>query len=254
VAVFTAFSDKSGSQDPRGSFLVGGYIASLDTWDSFTSAAQEILNKTPVIPYIHMIEIRREKWRHDQGISNPQAEDKVERFIHLIRDTKDLLKVSSEIEVGDLEDVLRREVQPHSIRLPFNAREPDYSCFLAFAVNTMRYVSDRYPNVEKVDFVVSRKGKVTDHIKAFHEEMRSWMREEEPKLYDLVGGLTPADMEDSPPLQAADVFCWHLRRAYETGVQDNNAKLLMDCEGLLHRWTSDSLATLAGHMIRWSGL
>ena len=45
--------------------------------------------------------------------------------------------------------------------------EPDYSCFLGYAFHVLDEVDKRFPDADQVDFVVSRKGKITDHIKAF---------------------------------------------------------------------------------------
>src|SRR5258708_18243590 len=63
VAVFLANSDESGTGDPRGEFLVAGYVAAEDYWGSFAERWQKrVLDGPPVLPYLHMHEIRPEAW------------------------------------------------------------------------------------------------------------------------------------------------------------------------------------------------
>ena len=52
------------------------------------------------------------------------------------------------------------------------------------------------------------------------------MKTHDPRLARLAGRLLPDDMENSPPLQAADVFCWHAWRLHESGTQDTNLSWL----------------------------
>lgn len=217
MAVFTAFSDESGAQDPVGPFLVGGYVADVDTWPWLASAWQDrVLNSRPSIPYLHMIEIRRKRWQSEHGLTWLQAEEKVSTAISVIASTGGMSAIHSEISRGDLADAL----QARGIKRQIGIDEPDYQCFIGYAYHVLREVRYRYPEAERVDFVVSRKGKITDHIKEFHEELKELVKQHNPELGTLVGRLIPDDMDGSPPLQAADVLCWHVRRLYETGVQD----------------------------------
>src|SRR5271168_134787 len=69
------------------------------------------------------------------------------------------------------------------------------------------HAAKKYPDVEKVNFVVSQKKRVSEHIIELHEMLKAriW-----PPLDALVGDLWPGDMETVLPLQFADVLCWHL--------------------------------------------
>jgi hypothetical protein len=82
---------------------------------------------------------------------------------------------------------------------------------MAYSVFTLAEVYKKYPSVDKVNFVVSRKQKVTHHINEFHEEVQKLI---EPPLKGLMGELIPGSMEDTLPLQSADLLCWHFQRYY----------------------------------------
>jgi hypothetical protein len=105
----------------------------------------------------------------------------------------------------------------------FSLREPDYICYLGYACSLLDEVYSSFPDVERVDFVVSRKNKVTTHIQQFHDELRSVLEVRDPRLADLVGRLTPGDMAESPGLQAADLLCWHARGDMQRRFMSRNS-------------------------------
>ena len=245
LAVFTAFSDESGSGDRRGTFLMGGYVAnSTAIWPYFTRAWQQnVLNALPPIPYLHMTELRRKHFKRKYRLSDLQAEDKVRMAVQTIYATG-LCPVFSAVNRGNLEDILRAQLRARGIKPGYSFKHPDYLCFLSYAYCLLDEVSIRYPEVEKVDFVVSRSGKITDHIRSFHERLRESVAENHPRLTNLVGRLIPDDMETSPPLQAADVFCWHMQHFEETGAQSRNLSRLYWGNGApvrRQRWTAEEL-------------
>ena len=121
-------------------------------------------------------------------------------------------------------------------KLPIGIDEPDYFCFLAYSSTVVAKVSAMYPDAKKVDFVVSKKGKLTTRLQVFHEEMRRLM----PEYEDLIGELIPATMEERLPLQAADLLCWHIQRYYANTMdavdQRRLAVLMHDLDGYPHTW------------------
>jgi hypothetical protein len=172
-----------------------------------------------------MVEIRREQFKRQFHLSDLQAEDKVNTAVRIIAATG-LCGVFSTVNRAELESVLRAQLIEKGIKPGFSLKSPDYMCFLGYAYTLLDEVCARYPDAEQVDFVVSRNGKITDHIKTFHEELRAHVKEFDPRLAKLVGRLLPDDMENSGPLQAADVFCWHMQRFEEGRVQNANLSRL----------------------------
>ena len=126
MAVFTAFSDESGSGDDRGSFVVGGCVADVDSWSYFSTAWQErVLDARPSIPYLHMVEIRRKAFKLKYGLSDLQAEDKVRTASKIIDATGGLSNIVSHVNQADLRDVLQGRLLAQDVRLRIGVDQPD---------------------------------------------------------------------------------------------------------------------------------
>lgn len=93
--------------------------------------------------------------------------------------------------------------------------QPDYLCFLAYGRILLEHVYRKHPEVERVNFVVSQKSGVSEHLKTFHAEMIEYLKD--TSLGKLAGTLLPMPMEDVLPLQVADFLCWHWQRYYASG-------------------------------------
>ena len=91
--------------------------------------------------------------------------------------------------------------------------EPDYYAFVIYAFVVLNRVKIRFPNAEKVDFIVERKSSLTTHIQEFYESLPTALKHvNREDLLPLMGDFIPAAKE-RVPLQAADFLCWHSRRA-----------------------------------------
>jgi hypothetical protein len=114
-------------------------------------------------------------------------------------------------------------------------------------------VYKKYPDAERVDFVVSRKQSVTHHLQEAHIEIKKWLGLSIPKLRELVGEIIPASMEDRLPLQCADLLCWHQQRYFgntETAKDhDRLIKLGTNTDGVNHRWEPKELLAIAETMM-----
>jgi hypothetical protein len=114
-------------------------------------------------------------------------------------------------------------------------------------------VHNKWPEAEKLDFVISRKKKVSHHIATFRGELQQFVK---PQLFGLVGELIPARMEDGIPLQSADVLLWHLQRYYANGQDQRRmnasdamrlAQLIQNgtLDGTIHTWERSELEQMA---------
>jgi hypothetical protein len=252
VAVFLANSDESGTQDPRGEFLVGGYIAAEDYWGSFADRWQrKVLDGPPVIPYLHMNEIRREDWRREQHISDNDTQRRVSEAVLLLSEAGKPDAGSSMILRADLEDVVHQKSKQYRKKPFIGIDEPDYFCFMAYATTVVAHVSVAHPDAKRVDFVVSKKGKITSRLKTFHDELRTII---DPELKDLIGELIPATMEERLPLQAADVLCWHFQRFYAKTMDTTDERrlgiLTTDTAGYPHTWERGELEEFTERLFR----
>jgi hypothetical protein len=236
VAVFTAFSDESGTGDIEGVYLVGGYVAPENAWGDFANLWHDIVLKAPPsIPYLHMREIRRDVFQAKHKLTISDAEAKVETATNLLHSIADshpgkprLYAVLSVIHRSDLWDRVKL-MEDATVTVAKGTMDvPDYLCFLGYAQTVLHYTSEMFQGAEKVDFVVSKNGKITEHFKTYANGLRG--------RSPLMGELIAATPEDRNPLQMADVLCWHTRRYHEYGTIDANFQRLASCRCFKHLW------------------
>jgi hypothetical protein len=201
----------------RDQFFFGGWVAPEEDWSRFFAPAwqERVLDLFPPIPYLHMTDIRRSEWRSEFGLSRLQADDRIDEACRLIDTMATLYPTGVHVNAGMLRDKFKnvRVSVPKRKPVPM---EPDYLCFLAYAMHIIEYIHEKYPEAEKVDFVVERKMNITRYVQEFHSGLAAcfdWMGE--PSLSSLVGDLLQGGKE-CVPLQAADLLCWHSARPLET--------------------------------------
>lgn len=253
MAVFTAFSDESGTGDNQGAYLVGGYVAVESLWGEFARAWQDrVLESPPRIRHLHMREIRRKKFQKENRITPEDAEAKVEEattFLYEVASSAHPAKpamhaVLSVITRSDLKDMVAWvEREGHKIQKgTFDL--PDYLCFLAYVQTALEFTKKMFPDMDKIDFVASRNGKVTKHFATYLAGVKS--RSLDPSL---VGELIPGDPIDRNPLQMADVLCWHHRRYYEDNKVTDNLRRLTSMSTFTKDWNRSELESFTQEVI-----
>ncbi len=254
MAVFVAQSDESGSGDNSGVFLVGGCVSVETNWGPYADAWDErVLQSKPPIPYLHMREIRKVKFKKEHKLTATDAEEKIKAAVDLLGDIAEhshtgqpaIHGVLSVIKQSDLADMVGLiESRGHKIDKG-TLDLPDYLCFLAYAQVVIDKTAQMFPDIEHVDFVVSAKGKIPDQYKLYLAGIKGRLKRSE-----LVGDLIPADPKTRLPLQMADVFCWHRRRHYQTDEASYNMIRLAQVRTFTHEWKSDALRDFTEAMIR----
>ena len=233
VSVYVAYSDESGTPDKDGIFLVGGYVADQQDWPAFAEAWQKkVLQSPPIIPYLHIAELRGKEFQQKHGLTEADALHKVRRAVNVIRESNFITGYFGEIERKDF-SFLRQYCADREVVWPDNLNDPDYLPFIAYAELTMRRVVSQHTGVRKIDFVVSRKRRVSHHCVRFTDEIRATLN---PALPGIVGDLLPASMEEHEALQAADLLCWHIQRvSAKSATEVDLANLESLCESGLER-------------------
>ena len=250
MAVFVSYSDESETGN-RSDFLVSGYVAAETLWEFVAKAWQErVLDGKPPIPYLHMNEIRDDEWRatKGKGISRPEAENRIDEAVTILSATGVLYIASSVIKRSDLESAIHsRFTRKKDITEAL--AHPDYFCFHAYCNWVLGIVRHRVPEVEKVNFVLSNKKKITHHLVIdFQDEIRNLV---EPELRGLMGSIIPGDMELYLPLQAADVICWYQQRDRALkldGVDKRHFAKLRTTWGHTHNWELAKLEGIAARL------
>jgi hypothetical protein len=221
MAVFISASDENtDNQD----FAFGGLLAPEQDWSSFFAPAWQegVLNGPPMIPYLHMTEIRSRSFRERYGLSRLQADDRIDQAVDVIGNMGSMCALVIDVNSAHFRDEMK-EVKFIAKSGGVKKYHPDYTCFITYVYAVLLFLDKWRPEVEKVDFVVERNGEMTKHIQTFHENMAENLSKtrKRPDLARLVGKLIPAG-KDHIPLQAADVLCWHMGRARKPETMDDD--------------------------------
>src|SRR5690242_1251495 len=85
VSVYVAYSDETGTPNPDGAFVVGGYVEPESEWPHFSKRwAETVLTSPPSIPYLHMVEIRSKGFRASHGLTDADGLAKVTAGVNTI--------------------------------------------------------------------------------------------------------------------------------------------------------------------------
>jgi hypothetical protein len=214
MAVFVSASDEGSGANHLCPFEVTGWIAPEEDWSRFFAPAWQsrVLDGPPVIPYLHVTEIRSKAWRLKYGLTKLQADYRLDEAASVIGALGSLYPVRIVLD-GSL---FRRAFATHKLLAMSGGvkrYEPDYYAFMTYAYAVLCRVKINHPEAEKVDFVVEYKAGITEHLRGFHESLPNALKHiEREDLIPLVGEFIPGSKE-RVPLQAADFLCWHSQRA-----------------------------------------
>jgi len=255
MAVFVAYSDESGVGNPSGDFIVTGYVANEKEWPYVAGAWQErVLDGDPRIPYLHVTELRDEKWRATKGngISYHESECRIDEAVKILSHSGALSIFTCGIRRSVLTALIHDRFGGKK-NVPEQLREPDYFCFLVYSMGMLHRAKEKLPDAERIDFVVSRKQKITHHIHEMHENLRAIM---EPDILPLMGDIIPASMVDRLPLQAIDLLCWHQQRMLAKTMNDTDRRrfrsLIKTPDSFGHEWTTKQLEIVADKFLEFT--
>ena len=213
MSVYVSYSDESDPGDGQGHFFIGGYVARETDWPGFSRRwVSEVLQPYPSIPYVHMVDLRSNRWREERGICRTQAYDKLQTAADVISASTFLRPFVGRVNQSEYRDACQT-VASKGYEFNRYADAIDFPCYITYAY-IMLLDLEKDPNVEKVNFMASRKGHLSDLLqKVFKDSMQAVFEERDMlKHAAMVGDFIPLSMEDHMPLQAADVLSWHMRR------------------------------------------
>ncbi|MEO8736876.1 MAG: hypothetical protein ABI380_10080 [Edaphobacter sp.] len=255
MAVFVSASDESAGKNRRDQFLFAGWIASERDWSEIFAPAWQrlVLDGPPQIPCLHMTDLRSRQWRDDWGLSVEDADHRIDESIAVLSKANFIYPIGVTVSGEDICDKLATAKVKSRTGGSGNF-EPDYLCFLGYAMMALNYVAEEHPECEKLDFIVEQNGKITDYIRDFHSGLSTLLKGTgRPDLSELVGELIPAGKERIP-VQAADVLCWHTARAKQRSSMDANDirryELLSRKPGRKESITTDLVELLADSLLR----
>lgn len=211
MAVFLSASDETSGEKI---FHHAGYVAPLAAWTDVLIPAwdEKVLKGPPRLDEFHVTELRSRSWREKNGITQEDAEARIDAAVDIIWETKGILALRSTVDGAHFDN----QASGLQFKLNDSRRAPanfvvDYPSFHGYIYLALTTLA-AYPKTEKVDFVIEIKDEVLPAMLEFHKGLRESFRNIGlPHLAEIIGELMPGDKKKIP-LQAADLLCWHTQR------------------------------------------
>jgi hypothetical protein len=217
-------------------FVLAGFVLSAYKWSIVADFWQGILDAPPKISYFKMQEAATFTGPFKQ-FSTQERDKKVAALVKLITDYRPLA----------IKDIMPHEAYERVFKGKI-AKSLDYPYFLPYheIMGTLwryQYNHDWHPE-EKADFIFDEQGKESDLI----QRIWRFTASDVPVAVKKFVGNRPLHRDEKTflPLQAADLFAWHVRRSYEEksrGKEYNDFvwKSLSSLECAQNEWTEERL-------------
>ena len=121
--VCTSFSDERAGKTERATFLFAGWIGPEKDWSDFFVPVwdERVLVGPPRIPYLHMTDIRSKRWREAQGVTEADAENRVDEACTILDQLANLHPVRVVMDAGNFRDEFRETRVVRTTRKQFAA-------------------------------------------------------------------------------------------------------------------------------------
>lgn len=209
--VLQGYFDDSGSDEGSPIFVLAGFIAPVDVWADFTTAWRATLNKSPPIGHLHMADANALSGEFNGGWSRSLVNQRVFEFVELIRQYE-LTRIHTAIKRVDFENCLRKFSFDPALANPY------FFLFYKILVDLSKVYLEQDVSIQT--FFDEQGVPGTNAI--------GWWD------YFAEGYLDRFNKFDRPvfvddrrhlPLQAADIYAWHLRRHLHDGFLGQNTAL-----------------------------
>ncbi|MGC2421984.1 MAG: DUF3800 domain-containing protein [Candidatus Acidiferrales bacterium] len=201
--MLTAYFDDSASEETDKLLVLAGYVHSAEAWARFSDDWKAIVDAVPTIRYFKM--------REAQNLSGEFLGWDV-----IARDAKvlSLADVIKRHEPWSLECSISRTDYLRIVRpvVPYDIRHPYFDAFYAAIIKLAEW-HHHLGLTTPVDFVFDEQGEIGAQAVIWYEHIKSMQT---PEIRAMLGS-SPVFRDDkrTPPLQAADLLAWHLRRGRE---------------------------------------
>ena len=200
-----AFFDDSGLDGKSPVFVMAGFFAPVSEWERFSDCWTEILERHKPRPlrYLKMREansFREQFW----GCGADDRHETLKRATLCIRN-HEIKPIISLIPISDYNRIfLSRRFQQFFDR--------PYFISLFSIITDVYKAAEQSGSTERVDFVFDSQ---QDSAREIFEQWPSFNRACAVQFRDMLGTFPQFEKdEEFPPIQAADMLCWLLRRYY----------------------------------------
>jgi hypothetical protein len=267
MSLFIIASDESPGKDMNSRLFYGGYMAPASVWrNEFAAAWQSrVLSGPPEIPFLHMVDIRSEKFRQRFGLSREDADRRIDAAIDIICRCPSLQPVTVSASGAAFEQFIHgrfRWLEKVSMKSPDSqlatlVKRPDFSVWVQFAIAALVIADTKFDNVEQLDFYVEQNGRLTGVLQYINDELQTVLaagKANRPDLAEMIGTFTAVPKE-SFYTQPADVLCWHMQRQ-ACGLLDADDRRrydqLMGIDGCHQVWSDEQIAESAARIMNSS--
>jgi Protein of unknown function (DUF3800) len=200
--------DGSGTINDSPVYVMAGYLASVEAWESFAAEWQTALDHPKAIKYFKMSEAWIRRGQFD-GWDETMRDARLRMLPPIINRhafSAVIFAVSSD---GWKQHAIGR------LNAPYHNR-PYFFAFHTIMAAAVKYLASKGLN-EKVDFVFDEEG--GESTRLMLEGFEEWAALAPPHLKDHIGSPPIFRSEkEMLPLQAADLLAWHVRRSFFDGI------------------------------------
>ena len=219
--VTQAYIDDSGNSSSSPIFVLGGFIAPIDKWQSFSTEWQAALDAPPTLEYFKMKEAARlkDQFHPRKGWTHELRDQRIDRFADIIHKHAHL-RVSIALRNSDFKKYLR---SIPAVNRGLAADTP-YITLLSLMMVAVAHSRESYNLTEPIDFIF-------DEQDGIEEELGHFWPSTKRKSENAINNFLRDSFQHMPlfrdekeflPLQAADLYAWQVRRHL-----NNNSSLYM---------------------------
>jgi hypothetical protein len=209
-----AVVDDSGSEPQSRIFVLAGFVGTSDDWTKFAPEWQAVLDLPPKLDYFKMTEAANLgcQFSRAKGWDEGKRDDRLAALCSVIKKYSDLT-----IQAGVRNDHFEKYIR--SIPTPERTLMIDSPYVLVFTqiMLAMATFGDRVGIEDACQFVFDQQRGFEGYAKMAWSNTRALVRSSARS--DLARFVAPdpkfADDKTFLPLQAADLFAWHVRRHWD---------------------------------------
>jgi hypothetical protein len=235
--VIQCFIEDSGSDPkPGGIFVLAGYVMDEARWDDFVPRWEAELQRSPGIEFCRMADAESGEGKF-RGIESPFRKMKVKSLARVVQECYPSALVA-QMNWDDYAGVVKGNVDPR-LENPY--------AFLFFKILAMNAQLQRAANehadfgFKPVDFIFDQQGPAGLKCLEWYGHLKQ--RAAEPDRSILAQMPQFKDDRVTAPLQAADMFAWHIRREFAYPKEDRRAvfEMLNPAGALVYTYASNEL-------------
>jgi hypothetical protein len=220
------FFDDSGSEPSTPVFVLAGFLSTAAEWARFSDEWRAALDVHPKLDYFKMAEAHslRRQFSRDRGWDDLTRDTRVRKLVHIIRQ-RVKLRISASIRHAHFDKYLRS--------LPAVGRslgtDNPYPVLFSHLMAEEMVFAFRNGFPQKHDIVLDEQTGMEEVIQELWPQFRAAVIERKrPDLLNLIGSRPYfLDDKDFLPLQAADLYAWHVRDHIQRGGQEPGRVLRM---------------------------